>query len=347
MESNDVLRTAVEAIAPIDETAAEGARQRWASRAKPPGSLGRIEDIAVQVAAITGAVPPSPIARPAIAVFAGDHGVVADGASAWPKEVTALMVGNMAEGKAAINAFAASVRAEVRLVDVGVDADLGAIEGVVAAKVRRGTASIARGPAMTRDEAIAALEIGVDTATDLVRSGADLLAGGEMGIGNTTPSAALVAIFANAEAAAVTGPGAGLPADRLGHKQTIIDAAVERARRLGDPIDILAEVGGLEIAALAGFMIGAAAAKVPVVIDGVIAAAALCAADAIAPGVASRTIAGHRSTEPAATVALDHLKLDPILDLDLRLGEGTGACLAIPIIQAAVNALATMGDLPV
>lgn len=343
---SDVPRT----VPQPDAEAAAAATARWATRAKPPGSLGRMEDLAVRVAATTGACPPAPIARPAVAVFAGDHGVVLDGASAWPQEITGFMVQTMCDRQAAINAFAGTVGATVRLVDVGVATDLTGLDGVVHAKVRPGTDSLAAGPAMTVDEAAAAIGVGLATATSLVDDGADCLVGGDMGIGNTTPSVALIAWATATEPAAITGPGAGLPADRLDHKAGLVAGALARVAEAhgpdADPLLVLAEVGGLEIAALAGLYLGAAARRVPFIVDGVIAASALCAADALAPGTARLAIAGHRSTEPAATVALAHLGLEPLLDLDLRLGEGTGACLAVPLVRAAVAALHDMADLP-
>jgi nicotinate-nucleotide--dimethylbenzimidazole phosphoribosyltransferase len=337
---------AAAAGAPLDDEAADAARDRWASRAKPPGSLGRLEDLGAHLAAVTGRCPPAVPARPAVAVFAGDHGVARDGVTAWPQEVTAFMVAGFAAGGAAVHAFARTVGASVDVVDVGVAGDLGGLTGIRHHKVRAGTASLASGPAMTVDEATAALAVGAAVADDLVAAGADLLIGGDMGIGNTTPSACLVAAFTGRPAAAVTGFGAGLPADRLDHKRAVIEGALERVRGERDPLALLAELGGLEIAALAGFHVAAAAARVPFVVDGVIAGAALLVADALAPGTAARAIAGHRSCEPAASVLLEHLRLVPLLDLELRLGEGTGAVLAVPLVQAAARALAEMADLP-
>lgn len=355
MPLQDQIDDLVAQIAPPDTEAAEAAAARWATRAKPPGSLGRVEDLAVRVASITGVSPPTPIRRPAVVVFAGDHGVVADGASAWPSEITALMVMAMSGGTAAINAFATTVGADVSVVDVGVASDVGHLPNVVDHKVRAGTASLHHGPAMARGEAIAALLVGVAAAERHLAEGADLLVGGDMGIGNTTPSTALIA-WAAARARGATsadgvtdlvGPGAGLATDDLPVKVAIVAGAVERALGLeGDAIDVLAEIGGLEIAALTGFLLAAAAASTPVVVDGVISCAAACVAEAIAPGVSRRFLAGHRSTEPAASAALTLLDLRPVLDLDLRLGEGTGACLAVPIIQASVLALHDMADLP-
>jgi nicotinate-nucleotide--dimethylbenzimidazole phosphoribosyltransferase len=337
---------ALPTVAPFDAEAAAAARDRWDGRAKPPGALGRIEALGVRLAGITGACPPPVAARPAVVVFAGDHGVVASGASAWPSEVTGFMVATMAAGQAAINAFATTVGASVHLVDVGVAGDLSGIEGVEHRKVRPGTADLSTGPAMTEAEAAEAVLVGVSLAQRLAAEGVDLLVGGEMGIGNTTPSAALIASITGALPDTVVGVGAGLPADQLGHKAALVAAALDRTATVTDPLTLLAELGGLELAALAGLYVGAAAAGVPAIVDGVIASAAACVADALAPGTAARLIAGHRSVEPAASVALKHLDLDPLLDLDLRLGEGTGACLAIPLVQAAARALRDTADLP-
>lgn len=336
---------------PQRRTAEAAAEARWDTRAKPPGSLGALEAIGTRLAGIAGTCPPPVPSRPAVAVFAGDHGVVADGASAWPSDVTGLMVRGMAAGGAAINAIAATVGATVTVVDVGVAADLGDLRGgagaeVVHAKVRPGTTSIAQGAAMSVDEARAAVEAGARVALDLLESGADLLVGGDMGIGNTTPSAALVCRLTGRPASDVVGPGAGVPAAGLARKEEIVATAAARAARLDDPLAVLAEVGGLEIAALAGLYLAAAARRVPAIVDGVIAAAALCMADALAPGTAARTLAGHVSTEPASRAALEHLGLVPVLDLGMRLGEGTGACLAVPLVQAAARALRDMADLP-
>lgn len=331
--------------------AARSAAARWSSRAKPSGSLGRLEDVAVRIAGITGTCPPAVPGQPAVVVFAGDHGVVADGASAWPSEITGAMVRTMAAGGAAINAFAAQAGASLTLVDVGVSSDLSDLHAlgrpdVLDRRVRAGTDSIAHGPAMTRDDALAALAVGAAAAGEAMDAGADLLVGGDMGIGNTTSSVALIACLTGREPAPLVGPGAGLPADGLRHKQALVRAAVDRARDLVDPVDVLAEVGGLEIAALAGLHLAAAARRVPAIVDGVIGGAALCVAEAIAPGTAAHVVGGHRSTEPAATAALEHLGLEPLLALDLRLGEGTGACLAIPLVQAACRALRDLADLP-
>jgi nicotinate-nucleotide--dimethylbenzimidazole phosphoribosyltransferase len=331
--------------------AARAAAERWATRAKPPGSLGRLEDVAVRLAGITGACPPAVPGAPAVLVFAGDHGVVADGASAWPSEITGFMVRAMAAGGAAISAFAAQVGASVTVVDVGVASDLSDLHAqhrpdVLDRRVRSGTASLKDGPAMGRRDALAAVGVGVEAAMARIDAGADLLVGGDMGIGNTTASAALIARLAGVAPDAVVGPGAGVPPGGLDHKRDLVAGAVARARLLDDPVDVLAEIGGLEIAALAGLHLAAAARRVPTIVDGVIGGAALCVAEAIAPGTAAHAFSGHRSTEPGATAALDHLGLEPLLALGLRLGEGTGACLAIPLVQAACRALRDLADLP-
>lgn len=347
--ADTVARIAPPGDDPDHAAATAAADERWRTRAKPPGSLGRLEPLAAHVAGVTGTCPPAVPRRPAVVVFAGDHGVVADGASAWAGEVTAAMVRTMAAGRAAVNAFAATVGAHVVLVDVGVDGDLSELPGVVHDKVRAGTASLAAGPAMTRDEALAAVDVGLRHAATLAADGSDLLVGGDMGIGNTTASTVLVAHAVRArpaDALALVGRGAGVTGDGFDRKRAIVADAVERVAGLHDPVDVLAAVGGLEIAALAGFHLGAVAAGVPVIVDGLISCAALCVADALAPGTAGRVIAGHRSTEPAAAAALAHLGLEPLLDLDLRLGEGTGAVLAVPLVQAACRALGDLAELP-
>ena len=330
----------------LEVAAIAAATERWGTRAKPPEALGRLEALGTHVAGVTGVCPPVPIVHPAVAVFAGDHGVVRSGASAWPSEVTGLMVSTMADGAAAINCIAAVAGAEVRLVDVGVASDLSLLEGVEHAKVREGTGDISREPAMLLDEARDALAVGRATAAELIDGGADLLAAGDMGIGNTTPSAAIIASTTQRPVAELVGPGAGLASDRLNHKTSLVQAALGRSAGLAG-LDLFASIGGLEILAMAGLYLEAAERRVPFVVDGVIACAALCVAEALESGVASLAIAGHVSAEPAAAAALAHLGLDPLIDLGLRLGEGTGACLAFPLVSAAVECLRGMADLPV
>ncbi|MXW59467.1 MAG: nicotinate-nucleotide--dimethylbenzimidazole phosphoribosyltransferase [Acidimicrobiia bacterium] len=324
----------------------EEARARWATRAMPPGALGRLQEVAVHLAGIAGVCPPPAPRRPVVVVFAGDHGVVADGASAWPSEITAAMVATVSSGGAAISVFAEAAGAEVVVVDVGVKTPLHPLPGVRTERVADGTASIASRPAMTPDQADAALAVGMRIASEQIDAGADCLIGGDLGIGNTTAAAALIGAFTGRSAVEVTGAGAGVPAGGIDHKRRLVAIALERAEACAGPFDVLAAVGGLEIAALAGLYITAAEHRIPFIVDGVIAEAALCAADALASGTAARAIAGHRSSEPAASIVLDYLGLEPLLDLSLRLGEGTGACLALPLVQAAARALADMADLP-
>jgi nicotinate-nucleotide--dimethylbenzimidazole phosphoribosyltransferase len=332
-------------VAPLDDVAAEQARARHASLAKPAGSLGALEDLGARLAAIAGACPPPAPTPAAVAVFAGDHGVVASGVTPWPSSVTAAMVRTMARGKASINALAAQVGATVTVVDVGVADDLGAVDGVCHANVAHGTADLSLGPAMTVEQAVAALDSGAEVAADLVAGGARLLVTGDMGIGNTTPSAALIGALSGRSAGEVVGRGTGVDDETLALKQEIVAGALARTAGWLDPLAVLASVGGLELAALAGFCIGGAAAGVPVVVDGVIALAGLLTAERLVPGVADRCIAGHRSTEPGASVALEVLGLDPVLDLGLRLGEGSGACLAVPIVQAAARLLSEVATI--
>lgn len=333
-------------VPPLDAGAMAAARQRWATRAEPPGALGRLEDLAVHLAGVTGQCPPQVPVSPAVAVFAGDHGVVADGASAWSSAVTAAMVETMSAGGGAICVLARSIGASVTVVDVGVASPLEHLDNVRHARVRPGTASIARGPAMSVTEAAAAVDVGARIAGELVQAGDDCLIGGDMGIGNTTAAAALIGAACHVPAGVVTGPGAGTPADGHAHKEQLVATAIARAAGAAGPLELLARTGGLEIAALAGFYAAAAGRRTPFIVDGAIAGAALCVADRLSPGTASHAIAGHRSAEPAAAVALDHLGLRPLLDLDLRLGEGTGACLAFPLVRAAAAALEQMAELP-
>jgi nicotinate-nucleotide--dimethylbenzimidazole phosphoribosyltransferase len=336
------LDDALARLGPVDAVAARAAAEHQDRLTKPQGALGRVEALGVQLAAIAGTTPP-PLPTPAaVAVCAGDHGVLAPGVTPWPKEVTAQMVANFLAGGAAINVLAHQLGASVTVVDVGVDADLSPAPGLRLAKIRRGTADLAVEPALTREEARAALDVGVAVAADLVGGGAHALVTGDMGIGNTTPAAAVIAAVTRRVPADVTGRGTGIDDATLARKVAAVSAGVARLAPDTSPLDVLAEVGGLEIAALAGFVVGGAACRVPVVVDGVIALAGACVAAALAPDVVGYCIAGHRSTEPGASAALAHLGLEPVLDLGLRLGEGTGACLALPVLEAAARVLAEM-----
>jgi nicotinate-nucleotide--dimethylbenzimidazole phosphoribosyltransferase len=330
--------------APLDAEAQRQAERHQLRLTKPPGSLGLLEAVGVQLAGIAAAVPP-PLPRPAaVAVFAGDHGVHAQGVSPWPQEVTAQMVGNFLAGGAAINVLARQAGADVVVVDVGVASELPEVPGLLVRKVRAGTADLSQGPAMAVDEARRALDVGAEVAALLVDQGARCLVMGDMGIANTTPSSALIASLTDRPAPAVTGRGTGIDDDRLCRKTVLVAAAAGRARQRhgDDALAILAEVGGLEHAALAGFVAGASALQVPVVADGVIAASALLVASRLVPGVEQGVIAGHRSVEPGASAVLGELGLRPMIDLDLRLGEGTGAALALPLVEAAARVLVEM-----
>jgi nicotinate-nucleotide--dimethylbenzimidazole phosphoribosyltransferase len=342
-------------IRPLDEEAMAAALARHGRLAKPAGSLGRIETLGVQLAGISRSCPP-PIPEPVtVAVFAGDHGVVASGVTPWPQDVTASMVGAFAAGSAAVNALARQVGATVVVVDVGVAADVPAHPAILDHKVRRGTGDIVIGPAMSLDEAEAAIVAGHEVARTAIGLGAGCLVTGDMGIGNTTPSAALIAAITGRPASEVTGRGTGIDDDMLRTKVKAVETALHRVA--GDrggttpeiahnPRQLVAELGGLEIAALAGYVIAGAEAGLPVVIDGVIALAGALVADVLTDGaVRPYLIAGHRSVEPGATAALQHLGLDPLIDLGMRLGEGTGALLAVPLVQAAARVLSEMATL--
>jgi nicotinate-nucleotide--dimethylbenzimidazole phosphoribosyltransferase len=328
---------AVGRVVATDPAAADEVAALQGTLTKPPGSLGRLEGVSVRLGAIARRCPPPVPAPAAVAVFAGDHGVVAEGVTPWPQEVTAQMVANFCGGGAAVNVLARHVGADVLVVDVGVAGELPDMPGLRQVKVRAGTGNIAVEPAMTAAELGRALDVGAQAASDLVGLGARCLLTGDMGIGNTTPSAALIAAFTHLPAAAVTGRGTGIDDERLAMKIKVVAQAVGRLGADEPPAVVLAEVGGLEIAALAGFIVGGAAAGVPVVLDGVIAGAAALSAVAMVPAAGGYLFAGHRSSEPGATVALEHLGLEPLIDLELRLGEGSGACLALPILQAAAK----------
>jgi nicotinate-nucleotide--dimethylbenzimidazole phosphoribosyltransferase len=335
-----VLDEIVDRIRPLDEAAMSAARDRQARLTKPAGSLGVLEELSVRLAGLAGSCPP-PVPEPAaVAVFAGDHGVHAQRVTPWPQEVTAQMVANFLAGGAVVNAFAEQIGATVTVVDVGVATALDPAPGLVIAKVRAGTRDLSVEPALTREETVAAIEAGISTAEAVIDRGAGMLVTGDMGIANTTPAAALIAAFTGADAATVTGRGTGIDDDMLAHKTSVVAAALARHNPdPGDPVGVLAAVGGCEHAALTGFILGAAARRTPVLVDGVIALSAALAAVALAPDAVGALIAGHRSAEPGAGVALAHLGLAPLLDLRMRLGEGTGALLAVPVVAGAVRVL--------
>ncbi|MEV6632286.1 nicotinate-nucleotide--dimethylbenzimidazole phosphoribosyltransferase [Actinoplanes sp. NPDC051470] len=334
------LESTVAAIRPADEAAMAAARDRQARLTKPAGSLGLLEDLSVRLAGLAGECPP-PLPEPAtVAIFAGDHGVHARGVSPWPQEVTAQMVANFVAGGAVVNAFARQNGADVLVVDVGVAIQLHGGRNLLDVNIRRGTRDLTAEPAMTAAETRQAVETGISVAHALTDGGARCLLTGDMGIGNTTPAAALIAAFTGRPAADVTGRGTGIDDETYARKVGVIAAALTRhGPDPADPLGVLAAVGGLEHAALTGFLLGAAERRVPVIVDGVIAASAALAAAALAPDAVAAMVAGHLSVEPGAAVALRHLGLTPLLDLGMRLGEGTGALLALPIVASAVRVL--------
>ncbi|MFB7154602.1 nicotinate-nucleotide--dimethylbenzimidazole phosphoribosyltransferase, partial [Streptomyces virginiae] len=339
-QPHDLLSETVASIRPLDAKALGEAWERQKRMTKPAGALGMLEIISAQLAGLSRVCPP-PIPEPAaVAIFAGDHGVHAQGVTPWPQEVTTQMVANFLGGGAVCNAFANQVGAEVCVIDVGVAGDLPATPGLLPRKVRPGTADLSTGPAMTREEAIAAIEVGIETARDLVAAGNKALLTGEMGIANTTVSAALISVFTGVDPSEVTGRGTGINDETHARKVDVVRRALELHQPdPADPIGVLAAIGGLEHAAIVGLLLGGASLRTPVILDGVSAGAAALVARAIAPESLSACIAGHRSAEPGHVAALNKLGLRPLVDLDLRLGEGTGALLALPLVQSAARAM--------
>ena len=333
-------------ITPLDHEAMEAARTRQQELTKPAGSLGRLEEVAIQLAGITGQPKPE-MRRKVVIVMAGDHGVTAEGVSAYPAEVTPQMVYNFLRGGAAINALAKFAGARVVIVDIGVAADI-AHPDLISRKVAYGTANMAKGAAMTREQMVEAISVGIDVFEAQCEQGIDLVATGDMGIGNTTASSAIAAALLNKPVSSVTGRGTGIDDEQLTHKIEVIEKALEQNRPdPRDPFDVLMKVGGFEIAGLVGVIIAAAARRVPVVIDGLISGAAALLAVEMQPPIRDYLFAGHRSVEQGHRLMLEHMQLEPLLDLNLRLGEGTGAVLATGIIEAALHAhneMATFGE---
>lgn len=328
-------------IRPLKKEAMDSALRHLDQLTKPPGSLGRLEAIAVQLAGITGQLAPV-LDRKAVVVMAGDHGVCQEGVSAFPAEVTQQMVLNFLNGGAAVNVLARHGGAEVICVDMGINAEL-THPGLLDRKVRRGTRNMAVEAAMTRAEAEAAVCAGYVLALELAEQGVALLATGEMGIGNTTPSAAILSVLGGISPHEAVGRGTGISSQRLSHKIDVVERAIEvNAPDPQDSIDVLSKVGGLEIAGLTGLILGAAAAGVPIVIDGFISTAAALAATRIAPEAAGYMIASHLSNEQGHALLLDTAGLKPMLALDMRLGEGTGAVLCFHLVEAAAKIMGEM-----
>ena len=337
---HDVIRK----IIPADQGWRGRARDRILRLTMPPWALGRLLDLAVDLAGMTRSLAP-PVDRRAVVVMAGDHGVTEEGVSAFPREVTVQMVRNFARGGAAVNVLAGAAGARVIVVDVGVAGDLGDLAAsgkIISRRVAPGTRNFLRGPAMGREEAIRALEVGIETAFDLADS-VDLLAAGEMGIGNTTPSSAILCAFCGIDPEAAAGRGTGLDEEGRRRKAGLIARAIELHRPdPADPIGVLEKVGGFEIGAIAGLILGGAARRKPVLVDGFITTAGALLAQAICPAATDYMIASHRSAEPGHEAALRKIGKIPLLDLGMRLGEGTGAVLAMHLVDAAVRVLTRM-----
>lgn len=337
-----LLDQTIQSIRPLDAAAMDAARARQNNLTKPPGSLGRLEEISIQVAGITGQARPV-IKEKAVVTCAGDHGVVAQGVSAFPQEVTPQMVYNFLNGGAAINVLARHVGARVVVVDAGVAADFEPQPGLVIKKVAHGTADMTQGPAMSRAQAVQAIEAGIEVVEDEIARGLSIVAVGDMGIGNTTPSSGIVAAITGRPVAEVTGRGTGINDEQLAHKIAIIRKALAVNRPdPDDALDVLSKVGGFEIGTIAGVVLGAAAHHIPAVIDGFISTAGALIAGELAPLAREYMIAAHASVEIGHRAMLDRLGLIPCLDFDLRLGEGTGAALVLSVVEAACKILDEM-----
>jgi nicotinate-nucleotide--dimethylbenzimidazole phosphoribosyltransferase len=328
-----------------DDNVRNQAAERLGALATPPGALGRLGELAVWVAACQGEVPPRPVENVRLVIFAGDHGVAQHGVSAFPPAITGAMVRTFLGGRAGVSALAKAHGVQVRVLDLGVDEEFEDLdaptrEALTRHKIRRGSGAIHLKDALTAEETRAALEAGAAVAREEIAAGAQLLISGDMGIGNTTPAAAMVAAGLGLPASEVTGRGTGIGDDALRTKTDVITAALARAgERAGDPIETLAALGSADLAATTGYLLEAARSGTPVLLDGLMSVACALTADRIEPGAATWYAAGHRSTEPAQSMALEKLGLEPLLDLDLRLGEGSGAVAAVPVVRSAVALL--------
>lgn len=333
--------------APIDAQAQQRATERQNNLTKPPGSLGRLEDVAVRLAGWQGTRNPS-VDKVRIAVFAGDHGVTAEGVSAFPQSVTVEMVRNFDAGGAAISVLARALGANLEVVNVGTVSDPGPLEGVLDARVAAGTANIAAEPAMTAQQLARALAVGRHAAERAVNAGDHLFIGGEMGIGNTTVAAALACALLELPPAVLAGPGTGLNPKGVQHKTRVIERALaQHAPSCTDPLETLRRLGGLEIAALAGAFIACAQMGLPILVDGFIATVAALTAQRLRPGARQWMLFAHRSAEPGHLAILAALEAEPLLDLGMRLGEGSGAAVAVPLLRSACvlhNEMATFSE---
>jgi nicotinate-nucleotide--dimethylbenzimidazole phosphoribosyltransferase len=338
----NIITETLSRINPVSPELLQETQARLDNKTKPLGSLGRLEEFARRVVAISGNPDPD-ISRKVIFTFAGDHGVTEEGVSLFPKEVTPQMVLNFLAGGAGINVLARHVGADIRVVDVGVDYDFADTVGLIGKKVARGTKNFAKGPAMTRDETIAALTVGIELADWCREEGIGLVGTGEMGIGNTTPSSAIIAALSGKTVAEVTHRGTGIGDAALANKIRVIEQGLALNKPDPcDPLDVLTKVGGFEIAAIAGLVLGCAANSIPVVIDGFISTAGALIASELHPNVRDYIFAAHESVEIGHSFMLERIGAEPILDLKFRLGEGTGAALAMTLIEAGVKVLKEM-----
>ncbi len=342
-----MLEQTLKTISPLNQEAMAAAQARQAQLIKPAGALGRLEELSIQVAGITGQLKP-PLVERAIIVAAGDHGITAEGVSAYPSEVTPQMVLNFLNGGAAINVLARQAGARVVVLDAGVAANLPVHQDLIKGKVGFGTANFAQGPAMSREQAVEAIEAGIVALSREYDRGLELVGTGDMGIGNTTPSSAICAVMTGASVAEVTGRGTGVDGATLRHKVEVIEKAIALNQPdPGDALDVLAKVGGFEIGAIAGIILAAAARRIPVLVDGFISTAGALIAAGLSSASKGYMIAAHRSVEPGHRIMQEYLGLEPIFKLDLRLGEGTGSALAMPVVAAAVailNEMATFAE---
>jgi nicotinate-nucleotide--dimethylbenzimidazole phosphoribosyltransferase len=339
---NSDLEKIIGAITPVSTESLSQAQKHLDALTKPPGSLGRLEELGRRYAAIKGLDSPQ-VRNKAVFVFAADHGVAQQGVSAFPVEVTPQMVLNFLNGGAAINVLAKHFPAEVRVVDMGVNYDFGDLPGLLNKKVAMGTSDLSLGPSMTRSQAEKAVQVGMELAQEAVGGGVDILGTGDMGIGNTTASVAIIAALTQRSAEEITGRGTGIDDETLHKKIGVVEKALQiNQPDVSDPLDVLAKVGGFEIAGIAGFILGSAAARTPVVIDGVISGAGALIAHRLSPAAGDYMFMSHRSQEPAHEVAFDQIKQEALFDFGMRLGEGTGAIIGMSILEAAVKIYSEM-----
>lgn len=341
------IDSTIAAISPVREDWSITAQKHLDNLTKPPGSLGRLEEFARRIVAITENRSPV-LDKKVVFTFAGDHGVVDEGVSAYPREVTSQMVFNFLRGGAGINVLARHAEAEVVVIDIGVDYDFGDLKGLMSMKVVKGTKNFMLGPAMTRDEAVRCIETGIELARDYAEKGYKIFGTGDMGIGNTTPSSAIVSVITGKPVAEVTGKGTGISDESFSRKIKVIEEGIRiNQPDSKDAVDVLAKVGGTEIGGIAGLILGAAAHRIPVVVDGFISTAGALIAYGLCPTVSDYLFAAHNSVEQGHRAMLEAMRLSPILDLNLRLGEGTGAALAMTLIEAGLKIykeMATFGD---